>query len=219
MAFDNPFFEPLLIVAQRQIPVFGGAFHKAVSRMVLVCRVDELVGRQRCAAFLALVAISALSVTARALAHNVAVGQELACNLVAELLFSLLLKLTLVVELAEEVRCEFVVYGRCCAAIDVERDSKLLERFLNQIVIAVHHLLNGDALFLCADGYGYAVLVAAADEHNVTSACAKIASVDVGGHVNPGQMSDVNRPVGVRQSRCDCVSFIFSHKRENLVRK
>ena len=219
MALDNPFFEPLLIVAQRQIPVFGRALHKAVPRVVLVGWVDEFVGRKSCAALLALVAVSAREMAARALAHNVAVGQELARLLVAELLLGLLLKQTVVVEFAEEIGGKLMVYGRCGAAIDVERDAELLKRFFNQIVVAVHHLLHRDALFLRADGNGHAVLVASADEHNLTSACAKIACVDVGRHINPGQMPDVHRPVGVRQSRCDCVSFIFSHNLEILVRK
>lgn len=88
--------------------------------IVAVGGVDKLLGRKRCTALLTLVAVGSLGTAARASADDVAVGEELACHLVAELLLSLLLKHTLVVESAEEVGGKLMVNLRCGAAVDVE---------------------------------------------------------------------------------------------------
>ena len=109
MVLKNPLLEPVLIFVERQIPVFGSLLHESVARIVLVCRIDKLLWRESCTALLALVAIGTLGTAARTCAHDIAVGEELASNLVAELLLGLLHKLVLVVECAEEVGCEFMV--------------------------------------------------------------------------------------------------------------
>ena len=95
--------QPLLILSQGQIPVFGGLLYQAVARVVLIGGVDKLFGREGSATLLALVAIGALGTAARTGAHNVAVGEKLACYLVAILFFSDLFQLAIVVQLAEEV--------------------------------------------------------------------------------------------------------------------
>ena len=109
MFVQNPLLQPVLIVVEGQIPVLGGLLHESVSWIVLVCRIDEFIWRERSTALLALVAVSSLGTAARTCAHDVAVGEEFACHLVAELFFGLLYQFVLVVECAEEVAGKLVV--------------------------------------------------------------------------------------------------------------
>ena len=46
--------------------------------------------------------------------------------------------------------------------INIKRDAKSLERVFDDVVVAVHHFLGGDALFACADSNRYTMLVATA---------------------------------------------------------
>ena len=109
MLVQNPLLQPILIVVEGQIPVLGSLLYESVSGVVLVGRVDQFFWRERSAALLALVAVSSLGTAARTCAHDVAVGEEFACHLVAELFFSLLHQFVLVVECAEEVAGKLVV--------------------------------------------------------------------------------------------------------------
>ena len=103
MSLQYPLLQPVLPFAERQIPVLGRLLHQAVARVVLVGWVDKLVWREGGSTFLTLVAIGSLCSASWTGAHDVAVGEELSCHLVAELVFGLLLQLALVVECAEEV--------------------------------------------------------------------------------------------------------------------
>ena len=97
VVLQYPFLQPVLILAQRQIPVLRGALHQSVSGIVLVCRVDELVRRERGTTLLTLVAVGVEVMTARTLAHDVSVRKELARHLVAILLLGYLLQLALII--------------------------------------------------------------------------------------------------------------------------
>ena len=109
MVFQNPLLQPVLIVVERQIPVLGGFLYESMTRVVLVGGVDKFLGRECGTALLALVAVSALGTAARTCTYDVAVGEEFACHLVAELLLGLLYQFVLVVECAEEVAGKLVV--------------------------------------------------------------------------------------------------------------
>ena len=63
----------------------------------------------------------------RACTHDIAVGKELVSLRVVILLRLLLDELSVVIELAEEITCKLVVRWRSGAAVDVERDTELLE--------------------------------------------------------------------------------------------
>ena len=76
-------------------------------------------------------------------------------------------------------------------------------------MIAVYDVLRRAAFFLGADGDGHSVLVRATDENHVFFLEPQIADVDVCRHVNAGEVSDVYRPVGIRQCRCDSGTFEF----------
>ena len=213
VVLKNPLLEPVLIVVKRQVPVLGSLLHQSVSRVVLVCRVDKFLWRQSCATLLALVAVRALRSTARTGANDVAVGKKFARNLVAELLFCLLHKLVLVVESAEEVARKLVMNIRSGAAVDVERDAELLKRLLDKVVIAVYHLLHGDALLACTDSNGHTMLVASAYKHHLFLLQAQIAHVDVGRHIHTSQVANVHTTIGIRQSSRDggAFKFVFFH--------
>ena len=200
--FQYPLLEPLLILVQGQIPVLGLAQH-GLRTADGGLGIDKLGGREVASALLALVAVGTLVVAVRALAGDVAVGQELVGLLVVVLFGGFLGELSLVVELAEEVGCKLVVGVAGGAAVDVEAYSELLEALLYHRVVAVYHVLGRDALFLGAYGDGHSVLVATADEHHLLLLQAQIAHVDVCRHVDSGQVSDVDSTVGVWQCSRD----------------
>ena len=78
-------------------------------------------------------------------------------------------------------------------------------------MVAVHHLLHGDAFLLGADGYGHTVFVRATDEQHFLTLQAKIAHVDVGRHINARKVANMDTPVGVRQGGGNECSFKFFH--------
>ena len=220
VAFENPLLEPFLIFVQRQVPVLGLLHHGRGARDGRL-RVDELGGREVAPAFLALVAVGAFVVAVRTLAGDVAVGQELMGLFVVELLGGLLGELAFVVELAEEVGGKLMMGLRGGAAIHVERDAELLERVFDERVVAVDHILRGDALLAGTDGDGHTVLVASADEHHVFFLQAKVAHVDVGRHIYTGQMAYVNTAVGIGKGSRDggpLIVFLFHSCFLNRVR-
>ena len=191
--------------------MLGRLLDERVARLGIV-GVDELLGRERCAAHLALVAVSLRRMAARALAADVPVSQEVARLLVVELLAHLLDELTLVIELAEEVACKLVVRLARRAAIDVERDAKPLERILDKVVIAVHHFLHRDTLLSGAYGDRHSVFVRASDEDALAALQPEIARIDVGRDIDSRQMTDMYWSVGVGQSGRDGSSLeMFFH--------
>ena len=105
---EDPLFEPLLVLVEREVPVFGLLLGEWVAIDGVVW-VDEFVWRKGGTTLLALVAIGTRSVAAWTFATDIAVGEELLSLWVIELLGGLLNKLAVVVEMAEEVRCQLVV--------------------------------------------------------------------------------------------------------------
>ncbi len=184
-----------------------------MSRVVLVRRVDKLIWRERSATLLALVAVSPFGSASRTGAHDIAVGKELPRNLIAELLLGLLYQLALVIERAEEVGSELVVNLRSSAAVDIKRNTELLKGFLDQVMVAVNHLLYGDTLLACTDSNGHAVLVATANKHHLLFLQSQVAHVDIGRHIDTGKVPDVHTTVGIRQGsrNCGTLEMLFFH--------
>ena len=104
---------------------------------------------------------------ARTLTADIAVGQEMACLGIVELLRALFDKLTGFVHLAEIVRGKPMMNSRSSTGIDIEGDTELLKRALDKRVIAVHHLLGRDSFFAGAYSNGNPVLIATADKHGL----------------------------------------------------
>ena len=208
MLLQNPLLQPVLILVQRQIPVLRLLQHgcrAADGRL----RVDQLSGREVATALLALVAVSPFVVAVGALAHHVTVGQELLGLLVVELLGGLLHQLALVIELAEPVGGKLMVGLRGGAAVDVKRDAELLERVLDHLVVAVHHILRCDTLLAGTDGDGHTMLVRAANEKDLALLQTKIAHIDIGRHIDTSQVTDMYPAIGIRQGRRHGYSLVF----------
>ena len=74
-------------------------------------------------------------------------------------------------------------------------------------MIAVNHVLRGDAFVLGADGDGHSVFVGATDEKYMFLLQEEVAYKDIGRNINASQVADVYRAVGVRKCRCYGCSF------------
>ena len=64
-------------------------------------------------------------------------------------------------------------------------------------MVAVQHLLRGDAFLLGADGDGSAVGIAAGDHEDIVAPHPVVTGEDVGGKVAAGDVTHVEGPVGV----------------------
>ena len=166
MSLQNPLFQPLLIIVQGQIPVFGFLEHR-LRTADGTCGVDEFGGVEGRTAFLTLVAVGLGIVAVGTFSDDVAVGQELLGFLVIILLGGFLYQFAFFIHFLEEVGSHLAVGGRCGAAVDIKRDAKVGKALFNHLMIAVNHLLWGDALFLGTDGDGHAMLIAAANKLHI----------------------------------------------------
>ena len=111
VSIQNPLGEPLLVLVKRQVPV-GSLLLYRLHAAKLALWVYKLLRRERAAALLALVAISALCAALRAGAHYVSVCKEGLLLRVVVLLTLLCYEFTLVVEPSEELRGILMVYCR-----------------------------------------------------------------------------------------------------------
>ena len=129
--------------------------------------------------------------------------------LIVELFALHLNELALVIEFPEEVSCKLMMGLRRGTAVHVEGDSEILKRFLDDIVVAVNHVLRCAAFLLRADGDWNSMFVAASHKQHLLALQTKIACIDICRHIHAGQVSDMHRAVGVRKCRRDGGSFEF----------
>ena len=66
-------------------------------------------------------------------------------------------------------------------------------------MVAVYHLLHGDALFSCANSNRHAVLIRATNKHHVLLLKAQIAHIDIRRNIHTCQMADMHAAVGIRK--------------------
>jgi hypothetical protein len=99
------------------------------------------------------------------------------------------------------------VSRRSGTAVNIKRDTEVLETLLDEVMIAINHLLYGNSLFLGTDSNRYTMLIATADEDNILLLEAEIANIDIGWHVYTCQVTDVHTTVGIRQSRSHGSTF------------
>jgi hypothetical protein len=210
---ENPLLQPLLVFVQRQVPVLGGLLGQWVT-VDGVIRIDEFIGREGSTTFLALVAVGTEGMATWTLTADVTVGEELLGLLVIELLGGLFDEFSVLVEFLEEVRSELVVNLARRAAVNVERDAKLLEGILDEVVIAIYNILDGDSLLAGTDGNRHAMFVRTSNEKDGTLLEAQIADIDVGWYINTCQVSDMYRTIGIGESSCYERAFelIFCHR-------
>ena len=198
VAFEDPPAQAWLPLVQGEVPV-GGLLHDGGGAAQGRLRIYEVGGVEGGAAGLALVAVGALVAAVGAGAGDVAVGQELPGFGVVELLGGFFYELSFFIQTLEEVGGGAAVCGGGGAPVDVEGNAELGERLLNDIMVPIHDVLWGDSLLAGLYGDGHAVLVAAADEQYVAPLQTQVAGVDVGGHIDAGQVTDVHGAVGVGQ--------------------
>ena len=89
----------------------------------------------------------------------------------------------------------------------VEGNAQLLPRFQEHAVVAFDHFFGGNAFLVGPDGDGSAVGVAARHHEDVVALHAVIAGEDVGAQVATGDVTQVQRTVGVRPSHGDENTF------------
>ncbi len=133
-------------------------------------------------------------------ADDVAVGKELTGLFVVGLKRGLYLEPAVVVETAEEFRRSGGMDVGRGARIYVKRNSQPLHGVFYYLVVTVNDILRSDALFAGLDCDGDSVFIASADKKHLFATHSEEAGVDVGRDIYTGQMTYVDRSVGVGQS-------------------
>ena len=160
-------------------------------------RVDQLLGIERAAAVVALVAASLLVPAVRTRTLDVAVGEESPGLRVVELLRRLFVDVSLFEQSQKEVMDDLLVVGCAGRREQVERDAELAPVAQELRVKLLDDLLRGARLVLGADGNGRAVLVAAGDHQHVVPGHTVVTREDVGREVRACDMAEVQRAVRV----------------------
>jgi hypothetical protein len=93
------------------------------------------------------------------------------------------------------------------AAVNIERDAKILKRFFNDSVVFVNHLLRSNSFLAGFYGDGYPVFVGTTDKYHILTFGAEVADVNVGRHINTGKMTDVYGAIGIWKSRSYSIAF------------
>ena len=165
------------------------------------------------ATLLTLVAISIRIATVRTFAHDITVGKELMSLLVIVLLALLFNELTIVIEFAEEVGGKLVMCWTGCTAIHIKGDTKLFERILYHLMIAITNVLWGDTFFLCTDCDWHTMLVTATDKDYLTLLQSEITYIDIGWNIHTSKVSYMYTTISVWQCRRnrDAFEFLFFH--------
>ena len=169
----------------------GGAAAGAV-------RVDDVAGLEGGAAAVALVGADVLGAADGALALHVAVRQELPAFGAVVLVLVAGVDVPVVKQRLEKPLGHLDVDGGVGLPVEGVADPQVLDRLLVDFMVAVGHLLGGDALLLGGDGDGRPVLIGAADDPDLVAQQAVVAGEDVRREEGPGHMPQVDGAVGVR---------------------
>src|SRR5690606_4836081 len=89
----------------------------------------------------------------------------------------------------------------------IEAHSEALEALGDHRMVPVDDLLWAYALGLCLQEDGHAVLVRAADIHDVASLQALVPDVQIGRQIRSGHMSKMDGAVSIGKCRCDQDTF------------
>lgn len=95
--------------------------------------------------------------------------------------------------------------------IDIKRDPQPLKRIFDHGMVLIYHILRGDPCVARLQGNGHPMLIGPPDEKHLFSFQPEITGIYVGGNVNPGQVADMDRPVGIRKGRRDQRALEISH--------
>ena len=133
---------------------------------------------------------------------DVTVRQELLGLLVEELLLRFHLKPTLFHEGQEEFLGNLMVLGGRGAAVVVEADVQPGEGLLHLLMVQIHNL-PGVVPSFCTKRDRRTVFIAPTNPKHVLARAAQVPDVDVRREVRTGNVSQVNRAIGVGQGGGD----------------
>jgi len=175
-----------------------GLSHHRRRAVDLAARVDQLRRVEQVATVVALVSARLLEAADRALAFDVAIGQEAASAFGIELLLLLLEQVAVVVQRQEHILRHAMVVLGVGVREQVERDAELLVRFEEQQMIALEHLARRDAFLVGLHRDRRAVAVAAGHHQHLVPLQAVVAGENVGRQVGARDVAEMLRAVGVR---------------------
>ena len=164
---------------------------------------DEVGRVERRPAVLTLVSVGTLILTARARTRDVAVSEELLRLGIVVLLALLLDEAPLVIDRTEDLRGMLPVRSTRRTPVGVKGNPEVGKGLADDRIIAVYYVLGADALLLCLDGDGDAMLITPADEEHLFALETQVASIDIGGYVDAGEVPDVHGAVGIGQGGGD----------------
>ena len=197
VVLENPFFEELLIIVQRHIPM-RGLFQDGLAAGDCRFRLNEFGGVERRAALLALVTVCVGIAAMRTRAGNVAVGEELLCLFVVILFGGLLHKLAIVVEFLENLLRSLGVYVARCARVDVETDSEILKCLFVEGVVLVDDVLGCNAVLASLHHNGDTVFVGTTDVDYIAVAEPLIPHINIRRDIHTRHMANMDGAVGIR---------------------
>ncbi len=174
-------------------------------------RIDQFVGAQSTSAAFALVAVSFFESTLRTGSGDVSVGQKLFVFGVVILFGGFFDEFSVLIKFQENFGSSLVVNRIAGSGVNVERNSETLERILDHAVVFVHDILRGNTFILGFQGNWHAMLVGAADKSHFLSVHPEKTGINISRNIHAGKVSDVNRSVGIRQSRSNEGTFEVSH--------
>ena len=169
--------------------------------------INQFLWCEVCTAFVALIAVGSFVAAMRTRSYYIFVCQKLILLRVIVLFRSLLYELSFVIKLAEEVRCKLMMRIACGAGIYIKRNAKVLERLLDDAMIAIHYILSGATFLTCTDGYRYTMFVTSANKQHLLTTQTKVSDIHIGRYIDTSQVSDVNRTISVRKSYRYCSSL------------
>ena len=175
-------------------------------------RIDQIRRAKRRTASLALVTIRLLVSTMRTSTRDITVGQELLRLLIVVLLACFLDEFTFIIQCTEKIRGHLMMHSGSSTRIDIKRDTELLERFLDNTVVTIHHILRRDPLLLRSQRDGYPMFVRTTNHQHFLPLQTKVTGINISRHIYPGQMADMHRSVRIRQRRSNQRSLkMFFH--------
>ena len=114
----------------------------------------------------------------------------------------------------EKIPAGLMMHRRGGASVVIEGHADFFKALLDHSMIAIDHLLGGNALGAGAQHDRHPVLVGAADVDYIALFQPAIAGKDIAGQVSPGQVPQVDRPVGIGKGAGNHISFLISHWRK-----
>jgi len=179
----------------------GPQFERAVVQNAV--RIDQFGGAEGGQAAFAFATPRSGGLAPRTRAFDVAVREEAVLGRTVVLVRGLLFEQSLAVQVGEKSLGGFCMDLTAGLAEVVEAHPEAREGLLDGGVVAIDKLLGCDALFFGGQGDGHPVFVRAADVENLLAPQTQEAHIYVRGQVGPGQMSQVDLPVGVGQGAGD----------------